>query len=114
MAKIEDCPSFETFGEDVRAAREALGLTIKALAEQVYVDPWHLSEIELKPTIPSIPVMLRLVRICRLPIERYFRPDLIGEDSAQRQRVSHKLKLCPEKYLPIVEATIDGAIKLEE
>ena len=106
MAKIEDCPSFETFGEDVRATREALGLTIKALAEQVYVDPRYLSEIELKPTIPSIPVMLRLVRICRLPIERYFSPD--------RQRVSHKLKLCPEKYLPIVEATIDGAIKLEE
>ena len=34
--------------------------------------------------------------------------------AAERQRVSHKLKLCPEKYLPIVEATIDGAIKLEE
>ena len=114
MTKVEDCPGFETFGEDVRAAREALGLTIKALAEQVYVDPRYLSEIELKPTIPSIPVMLRLVRICRLPIERYFSPELIGEVSAQRQRVSHKLQLCPEKYLSIVEATIDGAIKLDE
>ena len=114
MAKIKDCPGFETFGEDVRAAREALGLTIKALAEQVYVDPRYLSEIELKPTIPSIPVILQLVRVCRLPIERYFNPDLIGEDSAERQRVSHKLQLCLEKYLPIVEATIDGAIKLEE
>ena len=47
MTKVEDCPGFETFGEDVRAAREALGLTIKALAEQVYVDPRYLSEIEL-------------------------------------------------------------------
>ena len=114
MAKIKDCPGFETFGVDVRAAREALGLTIKALAEQINVDPRYLSEIELKPTIPSIPVILQLVRICRLPMERYFSPALIGEDSAQRQRVSHKLKLCPEKYLPIVEATIDGAIKLDE
>ena len=35
MAKIKDCPDFETFGVDVRAAREALGLTIKALAEQI-------------------------------------------------------------------------------
>ena len=114
MAKVEDCPGFETFGEDVRAAREALGLTIKALAEQINIDPRYLSEIELKPVIPSIPVILQLVRVCRLPIERYFNPELVGEDSAQRQRVSHKLKLCPEKYLPIVEATIDGAIKLEE
>lgn len=114
MAKVGDCPGFETFGEDVRAAREALGLTIKALAEQINIDPRYLSEIELKPTILSIPVILQLVRVCRLPIERYFNPELVGEDSAQRQRVSHKLKLCPEKYLPIVEATIDGAIKLEE
>ena len=41
MAKVEDCPGFETFGEDVRAAREALGLTIKALAEQVYIEADH-------------------------------------------------------------------------
>jgi len=61
-----------------------------------------------------IPVMLRLARICRLSIERHFSPDLIREDSAQRQRVSHKLQLCPEKYQPIVEAAIDGVIKLEE
>lgn len=114
MAKVEDCPGFETFGDDVRAAREALGLTIKTLAEQINIDPRYLSEIELKPTIPSIPVILQLVRVCHLPIERYFNPELVGKDSAQRQRVSHKLKLCPEKYLPIVEATIDGAIKLEE
>ena len=30
------------------------------------------------------------------------------------QRTSHKLQLCPEKYLPIVEGVIDGAIKLNE
>ena len=48
------------------------------------------------------------------PHGRHFSPELIGEVSAQRQRVSHKLQLCPEKYLSIVEATIDGAIKLDE
>ncbi|MDO5401526.1 MAG: helix-turn-helix transcriptional regulator [Eubacteriales bacterium] len=114
MVKVEDCPGFETFGEDVRAAREALGLTIKALAEQVHIDPRYLSEIELKPTIPSIPVIVQLVRICRLPMERYFSPELYQGSSTQRQRVSHKLQLCPEKYLPIVEATIDGAINMNE
>lgn len=31
-----------------------------------------------------------------------------------RQRTSHKLQLCPEKYLPIVEGVIDGAIKLKD
>ena len=39
MAKIEDCPGFETFGEDVRAAREALRLTIKVLEERFCDNP---------------------------------------------------------------------------
>ena len=37
MAKVEDCPGFETFGADVRAGREAQGITRKALAEEVNI-----------------------------------------------------------------------------
>ena len=114
MAKIEDCPGFETFGFDVKAAREALSISRRALAEQVHIDPRYLANIELEQMVPSVPVVLQLIRICKLPVERYFNPSLIAEISGQRQRVNHKLQLCPEKYLPIVEATIDGAIKLEE
>lgn len=29
-------------------------------------------------------------------------------------RTTHKLQLCPEKYLPIVEGVIDGAIRLKD
>ena len=35
------------------------------------------------------------------------------EESAQRQRISHKLKLCPEQYLTIIEGALDGALKVE-
>ena len=45
-------------------------------------------------------------------MERYFNPDAVQDESEQRKRVGHKLKLCPEEYLPIVEGTIDGAISL--
>ena len=41
MAKIEDCPGFETFGSDVKAAREALNISRRALAEQVSIDTLH-------------------------------------------------------------------------
>ena len=114
MAKIEDCPGFETFGSDVKAAREALNISRRALAEQVSIDPRYLANIELEQTVPSVPVVLHLIRICNLPVERYFNPSLIAENTEQRQRVNHKLQLCPKKYLPIIEATIDGAIKLDE
>lgn len=114
MANIADCPGFETFGADVMAARKVLNISRRLLAEQVHIDSRYLANIELKQTIPSIPVVLQLTRICKLPVEKYFEPSLIGKITEQRQRVNHKLQLCPEKYLPIIEATIDGAIKMDK
>ena len=35
MAKIEDCPGFETFGADVKEARKAKNLARKDLAENM-------------------------------------------------------------------------------
>ena len=59
-----------------------------------------------------MPVLIQLVRICGLSMERYFNPAVIQNESELRQRVSHKLKLCPEEYLTIIESAIDGAISL--
>ena len=114
MANIEDCPGFETFGADVKAARKAKHLSRKAMAEKVNIDWRYLANIENDGTIPSLPVIIQLIRNCGLPVERYFNPEIMREESEQRQRVSHKLKLCPEEYLPIIEGAIDGAMKIEQ
>ena len=112
MAKIEDCPGFETFGADVKAARKAKRLSRKTMAEIINVDARYLANIENDGTIPSLPVVIQLIKECGLPVERYFNPEIMREESAQRQRISHKLKLCPEQYLPIIEGAIDGAIQI--
>ena len=114
MANIEDCPGFETFGADVKAARKARRLARKALAEMVGIEWRYLANIENKGTIPSLPVVIQLIKTCGLPVERYFNPEVMREESAQRQRVSHKLKLCPEQYLTIIEGALDGALKTEK
>lgn len=113
MAKVEDCPGFETFGADVKAAREAKRLARKTLAEMVGIEWRYLANIENQGAIPSLPVMIQLIKVCGLPVERYFNPEIMREESEQRQRVSHKLKLCPEEYLPIIEGAIDGALKMD-
>lgn len=49
MANIEDCPGFETFGSDVKAARQAKRISRKAMAEKVNIDWRYLANIEEKP-----------------------------------------------------------------
>ena len=113
MANIKDCPGFETFGADVKAARIAKHLSRKTLAEIVNIDSRYLANIENEGTIPSLPVIIQLIKECGLPVERYFNPEVMREESAQRQRISHKLKLCPEQYLTVIEGALDGALKIE-
>ena len=114
MANIKDCPGFETFSADVKEARKVKQLSRKTLAEQVNIDWRYLANIENDGTIPSLPVIIQLIKICGLPVERYFNPEVMREESAQRQRISHKLKLCPEEFLPIIEGAIDGAIQIQQ
>ena len=71
-------------------------------------------EIEFLAVIVRIRHTFQLVKICGLPMERYFNPEVMREESELRQRVGQKLKLCPEQYLPIVEGAIDGALKIEK
>ena len=114
MANIKDCPGFETFGADVKAARSAKHLSRKTLAEIINIDSRYLANIENDATIPSLPVIIQLIKVCGLPVERYFNPEVMREESAQRQRISHKLKLCPEQYLTVIEGALDGALKTKE
>ena len=58
MAKVEDCPGFETFGADVKAARKAKRLARKTLAEMVGIEWRYLANIEKDSTIPSLPVII--------------------------------------------------------
>ena len=71
MANIEDCPGFETFGADVKAARNAKHLSRRALAEIIDIDSRYLANIENEDTIPALPVIIQLIKVCGLPVERY-------------------------------------------
>ena len=75
---IKDCPGFETFGADVKEARKVKQLSRKTLAEQVNIDWRYLANIENDGTIPSLPVIIQLIKICGLPVERILTGDHAG------------------------------------
>jgi transcriptional regulator with XRE-family HTH domain len=106
---------FVNFGTDTKKARRALGYTQKSLAEAIGIDPRYLANIENSGVLLSQPVFYEMVRLCKLPVERYFHPETeASRGSKERERTALKLTVCPEKYLSIVEGVIDSAIKLDE
>ena len=62
MANIEDCPGFETFGADVKAARQAKRISRKAMAEKINIDWRYLANIENEGAVPSLPVIIQLIK----------------------------------------------------
>ena len=105
---------FKAFGAAIKAARKERKESRKQVSDEMYISPRYLANIENKGTIPSLPVIIQLIKVCGLPVERYFNPEVMREESAQRQRISHKLKLCPEQYLTVIEGALDGALKTKE
>jgi transcriptional regulator with XRE-family HTH domain len=114
MPKKRSIINFASLGNDIKEARKAMNLSRKELAVMVSIDPRYLANIENSGSLPSLPVFYELMKICRLPVERYFYVQTQDQDSPQRKRTANKLNLCPERYLPIIEATIDGAIQIAE
>ena len=114
MRKSRGRSNLSGLGSDIKAARNAMSLTRRELAEMVGIDPRYLANIENMGSLPSLPVFYELVRICKLPLERYFFELPETEDSELRQRVSHKLEICQEEFLPVVEGTLDGILRVQE
>ena len=114
MPKERERESFAGLGEDIKAARKALGLSRRALAEMVNIAPRYLANIENSGSLPSLPVFYQMVKICNLPVERYFFPETGEQGEPERQRVALKLSLCPKSYLPVIEGALDGAISAKE
>ena len=115
MPRERNRAPFTNFGADIKEARQTLGFTQKALAEAIGIDPRYLANIENSGALPSLPIFYEIVSLCKLPVERYFYPEAAEKgDSRNRERTALKLHICPEKYLSIIEGTLDAAIKLDE
>ena len=111
MANIQDCPGFEPFGADVKAARKKRRLSRQEVAEMADISTVYLINIENNHIIPALPVIIQLIHIFDLPAAKYFKQLAAGEENDQRQRISRKVMMCPEEHLPVIEGALDGAIR---
>ena len=90
MPKEREKESFSSLGDDIKAARQVLNISRRELAEMVNIDPRYLANIENSGSLPSLPVFYQLVKICKLPVERYFFPVDAGQEDKEREQAAHK------------------------
>lgn len=108
MPNVKDCPGFETFGADVQQAREAVKMSRRELAEKVGIDPRYLANIELCGTIPSVPVVMQFIRICKLPQNATSTRSCFGRtvSSASGQAINYSFarrSICPLWKVSLME-----------
>lgn len=114
MQKERSRVPFTNFGADVKEARNALGYTQRAFAEEIGIGLRYLANIENSGALPSLPIFYDLIKRCSIPVERYFYPEAVQViESRERTKTVLKLNLCPEKYLSIVERTLDAVLELD-
>ncbi len=114
MSRYREQPAFAPFGNDIKEARKALGLSRQKLAEIINIDSRYLANIENSGSLPSLAIFYELVAFCKIPVERYFNPEMLQQKTEQRERIDVKLALCAEKYLPVVESTIDSLNQISQ
>jgi transcriptional regulator with XRE-family HTH domain len=111
MANIQNCPGFEPFGEDVKAARKKRRLSRQKAAEMAGISTVRLINIEKNHITPALPVIIQLIQILNPPAAKYFNQLTAGDENDPRQRIRRKAMICPEEQLPVIRGAVDGLSK---
>ncbi len=100
----------DTLGHIVKAARKNNDLTREQLAEKLGITPRYLMSIENENKKPSFDLLYRLIRVLDISSDSIFYPEKQYADPITEQLV-HKLRLCDERGLKIIQATLNTIIE---
>ena len=90
---------FKKIGFKIKERRQALNITQEYIANQLDVNPSHISNIECGRTNPSLTALIRIANIltcsvdCFINDEYTFQPDTNDETSLDA-KIINKLKYC--------------------
>ncbi len=104
---------FRPLGEAIKQAREARGLTREQLSELLDKAPRHLQAIENEGQLPSLPLLVQLVRMFDIPLDPYLFGDR-GAQSKVRRRVELLLDSLDPRELAALEAALDALVRVKK
>lgn len=93
------------FGQIIKDARQAAGLTQDDLAEQSGVTTRYIMAIENENRQPSMKVLFKLIRALKISADTIFYPEIQHADK-KKEHLIHMIQLCDERETKVAAATI--------
>lgn len=96
---------FKAFGQAIKAARKAKGISRNQLADQMNIAPRYIASIENSGQHPSLQIFYELVTLLDVSVDQFFFPNKETGKSTQRRQLESLLDDMSDKGLRIVTAT---------
>lgn len=100
-------------GKRIRLIREGVGLSGRALALKVGLDPSQINKIEHNVNKPSLEALERICDTLGISMGEFFADGQAPELPPEVRRVCGKIQQLPLKRLQILEAVLDDWIEAD-
>ena len=108
MKQSKEKFDFKAFGQAIKAARKAKGISRNQLADKLNIAPRYIASIENSGQHPSLQILYELVTLLDVSVDQFFFPEREQEKSTRRRQLDTMLDSMSEKDFKIVSATAKG------
>lgn len=99
---------FKAFGQAIKEARKAKGISRNQLADRLNIAPRYIASIENSGQHPSLQIFYELVTFLDVSVDQFFFPNKEIDKCTQRRQLETLLDTMDSKELTIVIATAKG------
>ena len=95
---------FKAFGQAIKAARKAKGISRNQLADTLNIAPRYIASIENSGQHPSLQILYELVSLLDVSVDQFFFPEREQEKSTRRRQLDTMLDTMSENSIKAQES----------
>lgn len=99
MKQSKEKFDFKAFGQAIKAARKAKGISRNQLADTLNIAPRYIASIENSGQHPSLQILYELVTLLDVSVDQFFFPEREQEKSTRRRQLDTMLDTMSETDL---------------
>ena len=99
---------FKAFGQAIKEARKAKGISRNQLTDRLNIAPRYIASIENSGQHPSLQIFYELVTFLDVSVDQFFFPTEETDKSTQRRQLDSLLTDMSSRDLTIMTATAKG------